>query len=91
MELKPSRDKAGLKPRLDGMGRPVRPEDTRNPFAALARGLNPQVGNRRRRPFADTLGATPPRDGPFGLSATDVAIQKPPKGRQRRRRSAGFP
>lgn len=91
MELKPTRDKAGLRPRLDGVGRPVSKEDHRNPFAQLARGLDQPRRQQRKRPFADTLGATPPRDGPFAISATDVAVQKPPKGRQMRKKSAGLP
>lgn len=90
MELKPSRDRAAAKPLLDGAGRPVVKGDERNPFAALARGMIP-AGNRRKRPFADTLGATPPRDGPFSMGAQDVAVQKPPKGRQRRKKSAQLP
>lgn len=91
MELKPSRDKAGPRPRLDGAGRPVLRGDEKNPFAALARGMDRPARNQRKRPFADTLGATPPRDGPFSISATDVAVQKPPRGRQKRKRNAGLP
>jgi hypothetical protein len=91
MKLKPSGDRQQLiSPKLDGMGRPVAKEDMRNPFAQLARGLNPSSG-RKRRPFADTLGATPARDGPFSLGAADVAAQKPPRGRQKRKKSAGLP
>lgn len=91
MELKPSRSKAGVKTRLDGMGRPVEKEDMRNPFAQLARGMDAPKRVQRKRPFADTLGATPPRDGPFSMSAQDVAVQKPPRGRQKRKRNAGLP
>ena len=89
MKLKPSRDKVGVRegPKLDGIGNVVRKGDERNPFATLARGLNPQ-GEKRRRPMADTLGATPPRDGPFAMAAADIAVQKPPRARQRRSRSA---
>ena len=91
MELKPSRDKPQGRQKLDGVGNPVAKGDERNPFAALGRGINPGAGNRRRRPFADTLGATPPRDGPFSMSAKDVAVQKPPKGRKKRKRDAQLP
>ena len=91
MELKPSRDKTGLRSRLDGMGRPVAKGDERNPFAQLARGMDQPRRQQRKRPFADTLGATPPRDGPFSMSAADIAVQKPPKGRQKRKKNAGLP
>lgn len=90
MELKPSRDKTGKKPQLDGIGNSVLPEDHKNPFATIARGLAPGGGNgKRRRPFADTLGATPPRDGPFAQGAADIAVQKPPRTRQKRNTDAG--
>lgn len=89
MELKPSRDKAGLRPRLDGMGRRVAKGDEKNPFAQLARGMDAPTRNQRKRPFADTLGATPPRDGPFSMGAADIAVQKPPKGRLKRKKNAG--
>src|SRR5262245_38562445 len=84
MELKPSRDRARTKVKLDGAGRPVVKGDERNPFAALARGINPRGVERRRRPFADTLGATPARDGPFSVPAAGIAAVNPPKGRKRR-------
>lgn len=91
MELKPTGKKAGFRPRLDGMGRPVAKGDEKNPFAQLARGLDRPRDKRRKRPFADTLGATPPRDGPFSVSAADIAVQKPPRGRQKRKRHASLP
>ena len=88
MELKPTRDKAGLQSRLDGLGNPVRSTDYKNPFAHLARGIEPH-GAKRRRMASDTLGATPPRDGPFAAAAADVAVQRPPRARQRQQRIAG--
>lgn len=90
MDLKPSQDKQAKRPKLDGMGREVRPGDERNPFASLARGTN-QQGAKRRRWASDTLGATPPRDGPFSPGAADVAATKPPKARQRREMNPGLP
>lgn len=92
MELKPSRDKLGSrKPvKLDGMGRGLGPGEHKNPFASLAKGLEPR-GAKRRRWASDTLGATPPRDGPFSLGAADVAVTKPPKGRARRRTDPQLP
>lgn len=82
MELKPSRQKQ----RLDGFGRPLARSDTKNPFASLARGVETPVGAKRRRFASDTLGATPPRDGPFALGAADVAAAKPPRTRARQGR-----
>lgn len=94
MELKPSKDKLGTRRRvvMDGIGGTVLAEDSRNPWATLARGISPGQGQtgKRRRWTADTLGATPPRDGPFQYGAADVAIQKPPKTRQRRNANAGL-
>lgn len=86
MELKPTGKK--VKVRYDGLGNVLREEDGNNPWATSSRGINPAVSGKRRRWAADTLGATPPRDGPFSLAAEDVAIQKPPKTRSRRRASA---
>lgn len=83
MELKPT----GKKQQLDGMGRPLGPADTKNPFYTIARGLG-AGGPKRRRFAADTLGATPPRDGPFAPSAADVAVAKPPRTRARQQRLA---
>ena len=95
MELKPSRDKQGSrKPvKLDGMGRPIAPGDERNPFAQLAKGVDPRnpTAMKRRRWAADTLGATPPRDGPFSLGAADVAVTKPPRTRRRRNTDPQLP
>lgn len=89
MELKPSNDKLNVRDRvkLDGTGNPIKKGDERNPFAQIARGIE-QRGGKRRRPFSDTLGATPPRDGPFAMAAADVAAQKPPRTRKRRSKSA---
>lgn len=88
MKLQPSKDKAG--PQLNGVGQTLAPGETRNPWATLARGTAPQ-GAKRRRPFADTLGATPPRDGPFSMGASDVALDSPPKTRTKRSRTPSFP
>lgn len=82
MELKPSKDKM----KLDGFGRPLARADTKNPFATIARGIDSPVNMKRRRFAADTLGATPPRDGPFAASAADVAVAKPPRTRARQQR-----
>ena len=99
MELKPSRDKM----RLDGFGRPLGKADTKNPFASIARGMEagmgpglgqlppPQQGSKGRRIGADTLGATPPRDGAFAPMAADVAVAKPPRARARQQRIANAP
>lgn len=99
MELKPSRDKM----KLDGFGRPLGKSDTKNPFASIARGMeaglgpglgqlpSPQQGSKRRRIGADTLGATPPRDGPWAIPAADVAVAKPPRARSRQQRIANAP
>lgn len=86
MELKPTKDKVKL--RYDGLGNVINEEDGKNPWATSSRGINPAQSGKRRRWSSDTLGATPPRDGPFSLAAEDVAIQKPPKTRSRRRASA---
>lgn len=87
MEFKPSGDKQ----KLDGMGRPLGPQDDRNPFASIARGIETRVGAKRRRFSADTIGATPPRDGAFAAAAADVAVAKPPKTRSRQQRIANTP
>jgi hypothetical protein len=90
LELKPSQDKQSprKKVKLDGVGNRLSEEAEKNPFYTIGRGMESR-GTRRRRPMADTLGATPPRDGPFAMGAADIAVQKPPKGRQRRTKSAG--
>ena len=90
MELKPTKSHQPLRPRLDGLGNPVRAEDHKNPWAQLARGMEPQ-GAKRRKTFVDTLGATPPRDGPFAHPAADVAVTKPPATRRRQQRLPGSP
>ena len=90
VELKPSRDKSQYRPRLDGVGNRLSEGEYKNPWATLARGLRP-AGAKRHRPMADTLGATPPRDGPWSLPAADVAIAKPPKARSRRAAGPGLP
>lgn len=92
MELKPTRDKLGSRKavKLDGMGRPLAEDEHKNPFASLAKGLGPR-GDKRRRWASDTLGATPPRDGPFAAGAADVAVTKPPRGRARRRTDPQLP
>ena len=84
MELKPTKQKAQIKPTLDGMGNVVDPDMRNNPFGMLARNTTAATG--RRRQWTDTLGATPPRDGPFSQAARDVAVVNPPRSRQRRRR-----
>lgn len=86
MELKPSRDKM----KLDGFGRPLGKQDSKNPFATIAKGLDAK-GVKRSRFAADTLGATPPRDGAFAPAAADVAVAKPPKARTRQQRIANAP
>lgn len=86
MKLQPAKDKASTV--MDGIGGTIPREDSRNPWATLARGTMPKQGNKRRRFAADTLGATPPRDGPFQYGAADVAVQKPPKTRVRRNADA---
>jgi hypothetical protein len=86
MEFKPSTDKQ----KLDGFGRPLGKADTKNPFAAIAKGLGP-AGQKRRRFAADTIGATPPRDGAFAPMAADVAVAKPPRTRARQQRIANPP
>lgn len=88
MEFKPTRRKAEAQPRLDGMGRMLG-ADTKNPFATIARGLDAGGTGKRRRFAADTIGATPPRDGPFAAGAADVAVAKPPRTRSREQRLAG--
>lgn len=90
MELKPSRHKAPVKPQLDGLGNKLRPEDSRNPWASLARGLAPR-GGKRRRFAAETLGATPPRDGPFSAGAAGIAVAAPPRTRKQRSRAPRLP
>jgi hypothetical protein len=52
----------------------------------------PEAVGKRVRPFAQALGDTPERDGPFAASAKQVAIAMPPKGRvhQSRRKTAGL-
>ena len=46
-------------------------------------GLGKPRSAKRVRPFAQTLGDTPPRDGPFAPGAAVVAVATPPKARQR--------
>lgn len=93
MELKPT----GEKQKLDGMGRPLAKGEDKNPFATIARAVEagsmvgPRRGQKRRRIGADTLGATPPRDGPWSYGAADVAAAKPPKARGRQQRKASNP
>lgn len=55
-------------------------------------GLGVPQGARRQRPFAQALGDTPPRDGPFAASARPIAKMFPPKRRvnQSRRKTAGL-
>lgn len=52
----------------------------------------PEKTGRRVRPFAQTLGDTPPRDGPFAPMAAQVAVAAPPKARvnQARRKTTGM-
>ena len=88
MELKPSKDKQALRPRLDGLGGTLRTNEHKNPWAQLARGVAPR-GPKRRRYASDTLGATPPRDGAFSVAAADVAVTRPPATRGRQQRLAG--
>ena len=88
MELKPTGKK--IKLRYDGLGNVMDEKDGHNPWATSSRGINPAASGKRRRWSADTLGATPPRDGPFALAAEDVAIQKPPKTRTKRRGHAAL-
>jgi len=76
---------------LDGVGGHLAPEEHKNPWATLARAVKPPKGNRRRRFAADTLGATPPRDGPFAFAAQGVAAVNPPKTRVRRSAQPGLP
>jgi hypothetical protein len=86
MELKPSQDKQGSRTpsKMLGVGAVVTKsgEGWMNPFGVLARGLEPR-GPKRRRWASETLGTTPPRDGPFAFSAVPVARNFPPKSRQR--------
>lgn len=89
MELKPTKDKAAAKPQLNGVGQVLAPGESSNPWATLAKGTVPPSGGKRRRPFSDTLGATPPRDGPWTLGAIDVALNKPPRTRKNRSRDGG--
>jgi hypothetical protein len=62
-----------------------------NPWAMLARHNKMGSGSKRRRWAADTLGATPPRDGPWSLGAADVAIVNPPKTRAARQGEPAWP
>jgi len=41
---------------------------------------------KRRRIGNQVLGDTPPRDGPFAMSAKPIAVAFPPKARQKQRR-----
>ena len=85
MKLQPAKDKQKIDGVLDGVGGVIPNEDSKNPWATLARGLDPNGSTGKRRRWAsDTLGATPPRDGPWATAAADVAIQKPPKTRAKR-------
>jgi len=90
MELKPTRDKTMIKVRLDGVGGRLAPNEYKNPWQSLARGLDSGGTGKRKRPFSDTLGATPPRDGPFAMGATDVAAVNPPRTRQKRNLDPGM-
>ena len=99
MELKPTRDRQTpqRKPILDGIGNRLSPDEYKNPWVTLARGIspkapalglpNPAARQRQRRWSSDTLGATPPRDGPHSLAAADVAVAKPPRTRKKRSRN----
>jgi hypothetical protein len=57
-----------------------------------APGLGKPASAKRVRPFAQTLGDTPPRDGPFAPSAKPVALNFPPKTRvnQYRKKNSGL-
>ena len=50
-------------------------------------GLGKPVSAKRKRPFAQILGDTPERDGPFAASAQPVYDQFPPKSVNRKRRT----
>jgi hypothetical protein len=88
MKLVPTRTKAGKPAAV-------------NPFGALAekggQPAGPGVGapragimgpltNKRVRVANQVLGDTPPRDGPFSVSAAPVAIAMPPRARKKQER-----
>lgn len=86
MDLKPTGKRGWPKGRTDQRSGPA---PSANPWEAIGKNVGSPTSNKRRRPFADTLGATPPRDGPFAAGAADIAVQKPPKTRKARNTSAG--
>jgi hypothetical protein len=92
MELKPTGKKAPWK----GDEEPPKPLESigaggANPWAMLARHDKMGSGYKRKRPFSDTLGATPPRDGPWAQSAASVANLLPPKTRTARQAEPAWP
>jgi len=94
MDLKPTRKKAPWK--QDGSEEPPKPLESigaggANPWAMLARHSKMGSGYKRKRWTSDTLGATPPRDGPFSLGAADVAAINPPKTRTARQAEPAWP
>lgn len=96
MELKPTGRKAPWKPGEE-QEKPPKPLESigaggANPWQMLAR--HDKMGAplaKRRRWASDTLGATPPRDGPWAQSAASVANLLPPKTRTARQAEPAWP
>lgn len=93
MELKPTGSKVAVKPWDEKPPKPLESIGAggSNPWAMLARHNKMGAGNKRKRLGADTLGATPPRDGPFAQSAASVANLLPPSTRTARQAEPAWP
>jgi len=92
MELKPTGKKAPWK-QEDERAKPLESIGAGgdNPWEMLARHAKMGPGAKRSRWSSGTLGATPPRDGPWSLAAADVAILNPPKTRTARQAEPAWP